>query len=325
MVTRWFASMIRTLPFDYEAVSRIEDRQTETISKVTTGFADIADMGVELRTLISSIASQAEPPDSEPIQDSEQQRLSERINAARNLVQQGLTVAAQTQLEQIEYEAEELPDNLRFRLLTNLAVCALAEDKFDEASYLLDEAHRIQPENRTGITNAALSAQLQQNPHRAVELARKALTMDPHDSNAAANLIWALWDMGENEQLEKFVALEEWITQESASASALAGIRAQQSRYEEAITVYRSVIEANPDDPHAHLGLSQCLLAYAQVERLPIGYGNEALTMLRETEIEADQVLELLRPTQLNTRRAGGSLVTRWRPRIVGESRRGDA
>ena len=73
----------------------------------------------------------------------------------------------------------QLSDSLRFRLLTNLAVCALGEDKFDEASSLLYEAHRIQPENRTGITNAALAAQLQQNPKQAAELARKALSLDP--------------------------------------------------------------------------------------------------------------------------------------------------
>ena len=303
IVTQWFASLVRKLPSGYETVNRIEDLQMEIKDEVTTGFYNITAMNLELQTKIASIATHLESPGSEPLQDSEEQRLSERIDAARDLVHQGLIVAAQAQLEQVKHEEEELPGTLEFRLLTNLAVCALAEDRFDEASSLLNEAHRIQPENQTGITNAALAAQLQQNPKRAAELAQKALTMNPHDSNAAANLIQALWDMGKNEQLEEFLALEEWITQESASATALAGIRARQSRYEEAITVYRSLIEADPNDPHAHLGLSQCLLAYAQADRLPVGYGNQALTMLCETEIEVDQALELLRPTQLNARR----------------------
>ena len=299
-VTRWFAGVIRRPPFDYEAVNRIEGLQMEVKDEVTAGFAD---MKVELRTLLASVATQAEPPDSEPIEDSEQRRLSEMIDAARDLAQQGLIATARTQLERIENETKELPDTLRFRLLTNLAVCALGDDRFDEASSLLDDAHRVQPDSRTGITNAALAAQLQQNPERAAELAQKALTLDPHDSNAAANLISALSDMGENEQLEEFVASAEWITQESASASALAGVRAQQTRYDDAITFYRSIIGSDPDDAHAHLALSQCLLAYAQLDRLPVGYGNESLTMLREAETEAERAAVLLQPTQLNARR----------------------
>ena len=302
-ITRWFASAISKLPFDYQAVNRIEGLEMETKDQVTAGFADMADMRVELRTLITSIVTQAEPPDSAPIQDSEQRRLSERIDAARDLVQLGLIVAARTQLKEIEQAAEKLPDTLRFRLLTNMAVCALGEGRFDEASSLLEEAHRIQPENRTGITNAALAAQLQENPRRATELARKALTMDPHDSNAASTLISALWDLGEGEQLEEFVASVEWIAQEQASASALAMIRMQQDRYEDAITIFRSIVDGYPDDANARLGLSNCLLTYAQVDRLPVAYSNEARARLLEAEIEADRAAVLLQPTQLNTRR----------------------
>ena len=302
-VTRWFAGVIRRLPFDFAALNRIEGIQAETKDAVTMGFAEIADMRLELRTLIASVATQVESPGSEPIHDSDQQRYSERIDGARDLIQQGLVVAARAQLERIQHEAEELPDILRFRLVTNLAVCALGEDNLDEAISLLNDAHRIQPENHAGITNAALAARLQQNPIRAAELAQKALTNDPRDSNAAATLIWALWEIGETEQLEDFAGSEEWIMRESASASALAGIRERQSRYEESIAIYRSLIDADPDDPDAHLCLSQCLLTYAQIDRIPVAYSSEALTRLREAEIVADRAVALLRPTQLNARR----------------------
>ena len=216
-VTRWFAGMIYEVPFDYESINRIEGLQLETLGDVKAGFADMADMRVELRTLIASIADQAQTTGSDSIQDPGHQRLSDSLDAARDLIHQGLIVAARTQLKRIEDEAEEMPDSLRFRLVTNLAICALGEDKFDEASSLLNEAHRIQPESRTGITNAALAAQLQRNAKRAVELAKTALTLDPHDSNAAAILISALYDMGNGEQLEEFIASTGWITQKSAS------------------------------------------------------------------------------------------------------------
>ena len=315
-VSHWFASVISKFPFDYQAVNRIEGLQLETRDQLTAGFAAMTDMGVELCNLFASIVTPVEPPDSEPLQDSEQRRLSERIDAARDLVQLGLIGAARKQLEQMQGEANELPDTLRFRLLTNLAVCTLGENRFDEAASLLNEAHRLQPEKQTGITNAALAAQLQDNPKRASELARKALAMEPHDSNAASTLISALWDMGEPEQLEEFVTSEEWITQEQSSASALAMVRMQQARYEDAITAYRSLVESYPDDAHAHLGLSQCLLTYAQVDRLPVGFGKESLAMLHEAESEADRAVGLLRPTQLNSRRLE-ALVLRSGARVL--------
>ena len=302
-VTKWFAGVIYKLAFDYEALNRIEGLQIETKDEVTAGFAAMADMRVEMRNLVTTVATQTATPDSDLINGATQRGLSEKIDAARDLVQLGLISTARTQLKEIESSEDELSDALRFRLLTNLAVCALGEDEFEEASSLLDEAHRIQPDNRTGIANAALAAQLQGDPNSATELARKALAMEPHDPNAASTLISSLWDAGEVDKLEEFVASAEWIMQEQASASALASVRTQQARYEDAIGIYRFLVDIYPDDANAHLGLSNCLLTYAQVERLPVGYRNEALTMLSEAEEEAGRAMALLRPTQLDVRR----------------------
>lgn len=284
----------------YEAVNKFEGLTQKTNDQITAGFAEMAAMRVELQTLANSVATQAEQPDSEPIQDSEQRRWSERIDAARDLIQQGLIATARIQLKGIEREAEQLPDNLRFRLLTNLAVCAMGEDKLDAAISLLDEAHSIQPENRTGIINAAMAAELQQEPELALELARKALSLDPHDPGAAANFISALWGMGKSEEIEDFVASAEWTTKELPSALALASIRVKQARYDDAKDVYRSLIDADPNDAQTHLGLGQCLLVQAQVERLPVAYSKEDLARLGEAETEADRAVELLRPTQLS-------------------------
>lgn len=299
-VAQWFARAIIRLPFDFQAIDRIEGLSQETKEQMTASSADIAAMRVELQTVSKFIATQEEQPDSELEQDSEQGRLSERIDTARDLIKRGQVAAARMQLEEIEREAEQLPDNLRFRLLTNLAICAMGEDKLDAAISFIDEAHRIQPENRTGIINAAMAAELQQDRERAVELARKALTLDPRDPSAAANFISALWGMGKSEELEDFVASEEWTTKELPSALALASVRVQQARYDDAKDVYRSLIDAEANDAQTHLGLSQCLLAQSQVERLPVAYSKEDLARLREAEIEADRAVELLRPTQLS-------------------------
>ena len=299
-VTRWLVGVIYRLPFDFEAIGRFEELQIETLNTVTAGFAR---MGVDPGALLTPVGSQAVPPDSEPMQDPAQRKLSELIDAARDLIQQGLIVAGRTQLERIARDEEELSDGLRFRILTNLAVCALGKDKFDEASCLLEEAHRMQPENRIGIANAALAAQVQGNPERAVELAQKALTICPRDSNAAATLIGALWAMGEIQRLEEFVNSAEWITKESSSASAVARVRVEQMRFDDAMALYRILLDIDPNDAHAHLRLSQCLLMHAQAERLPVAYSTETLARLNEAEFEADRATKLLQPTQLNARR----------------------
>lgn len=295
-VTRWFAEVTSRPSLGSEG--SVKKFQMETLHN--TMKAGFVALGVDPGAWGVSIPTQVKSPDSETARDSEQRKWSERIDAARDLIQQGLIAIARIQLEGIEREAEQLPDNLRFRILTNLAVCAMGEDKLDVAISLFNEAHNIQPENRKGIINAAMAADLQQEPERAAKLARKALTLDSNDPSAAANLISALWGMGKSEELEDFVASAEWTTKELPSALALARVRVQQERYDDAKDVYRSLIDTDPNDAQTHLGLGQCLLVQAQVERLPVAYSKEDLARLREAEIEADQAVELLRPTQLS-------------------------
>ena len=179
----------------------------------------------------------------------------------------------------------------------------MGDDRLDEACSLFDEAYSIQPDNPRAIANAALVAHIRQSPDRAVELAKEALGTDPNNSTAAATLIRALWDLDDIEQLEGFVGSNAWITDDLVCALYLAGIRAQESRFAEAIALYRSLICFNPNDIHAHLNFSHCLLVCAQSDRLPVAYGKEALTMLKEAEDQANRAIELLKSTQLNSER----------------------
>ena len=298
-VTRWLYGEIHRRFFEFERARKGQELQEEISNKLTAGFAAL---GVAPEVMSAPIATQAKQPESELEEDLEQREYSERLDFVRDLIQQGLIATARTQLEELESEAEQLSDTLRFRLLTNLAACALGEDRYDEAINLLTEAHVVQPENRTGITNAALAAELQQDFRRAADLAKRALDQDPRDPNAAAAFISALWGEGESEELEDFVSSEDWISQESASALALARVRVRQERYDEATAVYRTLIEVEPDEPLAHLGLSQCLLARDRLVRLPVAYAKEELSSLREAEIAAERAIELLRVTQIRVR-----------------------
>ena len=300
-VTQWFAGTIGKLPFEHEATLRIEERQVETNESLTSGFSE---MRVKFEAIMASLDDQTEKLDSVLEESSAQQNLSDDIDAARELLRQGLVVAARTRLQQIQMESEELTDDVSFRLTHNLAICALSDENTDEACTLLEESYSIQPGSSAGIANAALAARLRGNPERAKELAQKALALEQQSASAAANLMWTLWETCEIDELEEFVRTENWILEESTPALTLAGIRVEQGRYEEAISIYRCLISIDEENAHAHLGLGHCLLTYAQVHRVPAGFDGEALAKCQTAESEASRAVDLFQSTQLNGRRS---------------------
>ena len=254
------------------------------------------------------------------LSDPAHRELATKIDVARDLINRGFISSARVSLELLRDEAGAVPDELKFRILTNLGACALAGEDIDGARALLEEAHRLQPESLKGIANAALAAQLGKDPERAMKLAIKARESDPRDPQATAILIEELWETGESEQLEELVAAEEWIALDQQCSLVLARIRVQQSRYEEAVTLCRSLVEADAEDSVAHLALSQCLLTNAQANRLPVGHMDESVARLREVEAEATRAIELLRPTELKARCREAVLARAVARALLGES-----
>ena len=284
-VTLWFLSITDKSPIAFQ-------------------FKDGMDaLSAEMRSLTRALESQAKQPDREPIRDSEHQEASGVLDKVQDLINHGLIITARARLREIEHKATQLPGPLRFRYLTNLGYCELSEDKLDEAVSLIKEAYEIQPENPTGITNASLAARLQQDIDQAVEFAQKAIELNPNDPIAAANLMASLWDAGQNDQLENFISSEEWIIGEPDSAEALAKIRTQQDRHEDAEEIYRSILEVEPENYHAWTGLSQCLITRAQENRIPILYSEDLEGYLYEAELAANRAVGILQHTQLVARR----------------------
>ena len=144
-VTQWLYEEIHKIPLGYGENNRIEQFRSEVLDRMTSGFSDGAEVKVGLQTLFAALETRSEPDGSEAIQDPKLQEWTDELDASRNLIQDGLILAAQQRLERINDEVDSLPDSLRFRLVTNLAVCALGENRFDEACSLFGEAHSIQP------------------------------------------------------------------------------------------------------------------------------------------------------------------------------------
>lgn len=284
-VTQWFLGVTQDLPGGVQ----LKD--------------DIDALSSQIQSLNSMLERQAKQPDSEPVQDSEYQEASDILDKVPDLIQLGLIFTARTRLKAIESEAEQLPPSLRFRYLTNMAFCELIEDNLDEAVSLIKEAHELQPDNPTGITNASLAARLHMEYKQAADFAQRALALNPRDPIAAANLMSAQWEMGQHDKLDHFISSEKWILGEPDSAEALAKIRVQQARIEDAEEIYRSLVEVDPENYHACVGLSQCLVTRAQENRLPLLYAEDLTRILCEAESMASRAVGTLHHTQLVARR----------------------
>ena len=306
VVALWFARLIGKLPdkdeyllpFMNRQEVLLEDTKGEVSRQMAAGFADLK---AEFRSLAATVVPD-ESARSATYDHPEHRALAAKVDLARDLINHGLVNSARLALERLRTEAGAIPEELEFRIVTNLGACALAVEDIDRACVLLEEAYRLQPDNQKGIANAALAAQLRKDSERAVGLANKARESDPRDPQATSVLIGELWGAGDVERLEDLVATEDWISQDKQCSLVLAGIRIQQSRFQEAAVLCRALTEADPDDAAAHLALSECLLNWAQADRLPADDEHDSLTRIREAEAEATRALELFEPTDLRAR-----------------------
>ena len=202
--------------------------------------------------------------------------------------------AARVSLERLQ---EEIPDGLRYRLLTLLGACALAAEAIEQGCAFLEEAHRLRPDDAAALANASVAARLCGNPSRAVELARRSLAMEPLDSHAAAVLVEALWKAGDAEQMEEFIAAEVWVADDPRCSLALARIRAEQQRFDEALELSRRLVDEDAEDIEARLVLAECLMLEAQA-----GCADQPVASCREADEHATEALALLESTGLRAR-----------------------
>ena len=303
-VATWFAQLGHSSPDMAEIRKLVRhgeefsvEAQRETLQHMDAGLDDLK---AHMTALLSSnSASLGGPAGPEGYSDPDSRALAARIDVARDLISENKVSSAKVVLEQIRNQAETIPVGLEFRVVTNLAVCALANDDFDRARSFLEEAQRLQPESPAAIANAALAAQLAEDPERAILLAGQARALEPKSPQATAVLMQALWKAGNPEQLEDLVAAEEWITRDRHCASILATIRQQQSRFDDAAALYQYLIESDSEDAHAHLALSQCLLIYSQADHARGRHTENVFTRLREAEHEATRAIDIFRTTEL--------------------------
>ena len=225
--------------------------------------------------------------------------LSRQVDFARDLIRKGLVVEARRELERINGSASPIPDGVRVRIFTNLAACEMAEDDVEAAVRWAGEAYELEPENASVVANAALAAHRADDLGRALELAEKARELNPKDSPATSVVMVEMWRGGEEGRLDAFVEAEEWVNQDAQCSLVLASIRLLQSRFVEAEALCRGRVEADDQDPHAHLALSQCLMKSVRGRSVVVAFDDSDLETLEEAISEANLAIDLLEYTDL--------------------------
>ena len=263
--------------------------------------------GPDVQGDLSSVVSQLFALSSTAIADphgmEDSRELARRIDFARQLIEKGLVVQARKELEQISATADQIPEDLQLRIATNLCACAMAEEDVESAVSWSEEAYRLQPDNPNVVANAALAAHQANDTERALKLAHKSRELNLADSPAASVIMIEMWRAGEHEALDKFVASEDWVTHDAQCALVLANIRLLQSRFDDAVTLCRGRVAADDQDAFAHLALSQSLMQRTQANRPRIVYTEPELEQLKEVVSQATKAINLLRATELNSKR----------------------
>ena len=321
IVSFYISVLLTELYQSPEGISLLANRGEELHLTTHGGIDDIISiLNTRLPPATTTMLVPADPTVSEDISGPDHSELVAKIDAARNLIDEGFVRSARSSLKKIEGEIGAIPDALQFRIQTNLAACALAVEDIEVACALFEKAHEVDPRNPIGIANVAVAAHLKNDPCRAISLANEAREIEPGNPQAMAVLLGALWEMGNIDELENLIETQEWVVRDQRCSQVVIGIRMQQSRVEEAISLGRSLIALFPDDAEAHLALSQCLFYFSESERHETGYSDELMERLSEIVTIATRAIELLMDTQLNLRRDTALVVRGSALAIMGET-----
>ena len=119
-------------------------------------------------------------------------------------------------MEQLQSETKGVPvsDELRFRIATNLALCALILNEIDTARQMFQAALVYQPDSPKALANGALAALLGKQFQQALDLSAKARRISPRDSHATAMHLEALYRLGHQAEIDRLIAEETWIEED---------------------------------------------------------------------------------------------------------------
>lgn len=200
------------------------------------------------------------------------------INAARDLLESGQVTAALKILRSIDQTGSfsDLPDDLRFRALTNLGVAELRLGNVDAGSAAITMAVSLREDDPVALANFSVAALREGDDEAALERAASAFASNGNDQRVRLNLIQVLLATDKlDEATALLLPVDEW-TGDSKLLSQVAQVYLDLERWQEAEGIARRAVDA---DQHNPIALS--LLAAASIGRPSIGMGEVAPEALR--------------------------------------------
>ncbi len=270
-------------------VSRSEDRaeRAEILSAIRA--TEVGGGGVEAHLTAQTMSGGAQPETGPKYAD-----VRSRLDSLRELIDLGQVSKPKAELHEL-LKDESFPASVEFRIHTNLGACALVEGDESEARVRFELAYLLEPDDPKAMANHALGHLFRGKLKAATSLTKAALARTPENSYAAAVIIEALFESGDNEQLRQFTDAHPWIANARQSSLVLADVRRRQESFEGAASLCRSRLEADPEDFGAHLLLSRCLLEEGLAGFAQGGPITESADKrIEEAESAATRAIELL-------------------------------
>ena len=190
--------------------------------------------------------------------------IDREIDEARDLINSGRITEAQQRLAVIRdgKQWRNLTTQQRFRVCTNLGVCAIAAGDEQAGCSLFEQANRWLPDSSTGLSNLS-SCVLERDPQEAKKLAARARAADSPPTQATANYILACEKLGEDDEIEQLIEKEQWVLNEAPCLFALAQWCEQRQQYARGIEYCQRIPDADAI-PESLVLLAQLALLDAQ-------------------------------------------------------------
>ncbi|MDH4378687.1 MAG: hypothetical protein QE263_02105 [Vampirovibrionales bacterium] len=277
-----------------DLLKRLNQAILESLLNSTQGHA-LQEARAETRHLevckeiqsIKELVSLKDTP-SNPIPESEKE-YNVRITVAKELVEQGLTEAAEKLLQElreaIKYKSPS--PQLQFKILTNLAACKQLQGNAEAAYGFIDIAYELEPENKIAISNKSLSYILKDDSNGAYEFTRQQ-DLNKENASVVGVYLRSAKHTSNEKVLEEFKVKNPWIFEDKECLISLAQNATDESLYDDAEFFLRRANELFPEDALILTKIGNLLLLEVQEASFPPW---KIPTVVRSKVTEAEELL----------------------------------
>lgn len=270
-------------------------QQTDVVSgRVESQISDLKEWIREQKILAVDTGSST---------DAKEAAFNAQIDTARDLIPEGKPETARKILKALreKLSSQEISDDLRFRLVANIGVCALHLNDLDEAISEFETALSIKPDHAHTLSNAAVAAMAAEDFERALALTKRARTAGEKDTVVTANHLRVLYYAGAGEEIDELLRDEPWIAEDPECSFVLGLINLDKGEYATAEAYFRTALVKKESNPYIHHMLAQAVLfpidqGFKEAPPLPWRLPPEAHARIEEAEREFSRAIELFEP-----------------------------